>query len=146
MISFRIVGLGYCHRHFFVFFDAKIRFYRYLEQSSALFFPIRLFPLPLLCVFVLLTPFFTHIDIHSIAFRYTLSRHCRIGECHHSFDDGNTKTAMNVDKYENTSSASIPMLLDELNRNGRMKKGDLLAFSAFGAGFTSGACIIEWNK
>lgn len=53
---------------------------------------------------------------------------------------------MNVDKYENTSSASIPMLLDELNRNRRMKKGDFLAFSAFGAGFTSAACIIEWNK
>ena len=40
----------------------------------------------------------------------------------------------------------IPMLLDELNREGKLKKGDLLAFSAFGAGFTSGACIIEWNK
>jgi 3-oxoacyl-[acyl-carrier-protein] synthase-3 len=38
------------------------------------------------------------------------------------------------------------MLLDELNRDGKLKKGDLLAFSAFGAGFTSGACIIEWNK
>jgi 3-oxoacyl-[acyl-carrier-protein] synthase-3 len=53
---------------------------------------------------------------------------------------------MNVDKYGNTSSASIPMLLDELNREGKLKRGDMLAFSAFGAGFTSGACIIEWNK
>lgn len=57
-----------------------------------------------------------------------------------------SKFPFNMDKYGNTSSASIPMLLDELNREGKLKKGDLLAFSAFGAGFTSGACIIEWNK
>lgn len=57
-----------------------------------------------------------------------------------------SKFPMNVDRYGNTSSASIPMLLDEMNRDGRLKKGDLLAFSAFGAGFTSGACIVEWNK
>ena len=143
MISFRIVGLGYCHRHFFRLFRCKDTILSIFRAIIGSFFPYKTFPLPLLCVIVLLTPFFTHIDIHSIAFRYTLSRHCRIGECHHSFDDGNTKTAMNVDKYGNTSSASIPMLLDELNRNRRLKKGDLLAFSAFGAGFTSGACIIE---
>jgi 3-oxoacyl-[acyl-carrier-protein] synthase-3 len=57
-----------------------------------------------------------------------------------------SKFPFNMDKYGNTSSASIPMLLDELNREGKLKKGDLLAFSAFGSGFTSGACIIEWNK
>ena len=64
----------------------------------------------------------------------------------HRFDVDGAKIPMNVDKYGNTSSASIPMLLDELNREGKLKKGGLLAFSAFGAGFTSGACIIEWNK
>ena len=64
----------------------------------------------------------------------------------HRFGVDASKLPMNVDKYGNTSSASIPMLLDELNRDGKLKKGDLLAFSAFGAGFTSGACIIEWNK
>ena len=64
----------------------------------------------------------------------------------HRFGIDSTKVPMNVDKYGNTSSASIPMLLDELNRDGKLTKGDLLAFSAFGAGFTSGACIIEWNK
>ena len=64
----------------------------------------------------------------------------------HRFGIDSTKLPMNVDKYGNTSSASIPMLLDELNRDGKLKKGDFLAFSAFGAGFTSGACIIEWNK
>lgn len=64
----------------------------------------------------------------------------------HRFDVDVSKFPVNMDKYGNSSSASIPMLLDELNRSGRLKKGDLLAFSAFGAGFTSGACIVEWNK
>ena len=64
----------------------------------------------------------------------------------HRFNMDTAKFPVNMDKYGNTSSASIPMLLDELNRDGKLKKGDLLAFSAFGAGFTSGACIIEWNK
>lgn len=64
----------------------------------------------------------------------------------HRFGVEGSKLPMNVDKLGNTSSASIPMLLDELNREGKLKSGDLLAFSAFGAGFTSGACIIEWNK
>ena len=52
----------------------------------------------------------------------------------------------NVDRYGNTSSASVPILLDELNREGKLQKGDKLVFSAFGAGFTTGACIIEWTK
>lgn len=64
----------------------------------------------------------------------------------HRFDVDASKFPVNMDRYGNSSSASVAMLLDELNRTGRLKKGDLLAFSAFGAGFTSGACIIEWNK
>ena len=52
----------------------------------------------------------------------------------------------NVDYCGNTSSASIPLLLDELARNGKLKKGDKILMSAFGAGFTTGACIIEWTK
>lgn len=53
---------------------------------------------------------------------------------------------INVNRYGNTSSVSIPLLLDELNKNGKLRKGDLLVFSAFGAGFTSAACVIEWDK
>lgn len=52
----------------------------------------------------------------------------------------------NVNKYGNTSSVSIPLLLDELNRSGKLRKGDVLVLSAFGAGFTSAACVLEWNK
>lgn len=51
----------------------------------------------------------------------------------------------NVELYGNTSSASIPMLLDEMNERGELKDGDKLVFSAFGAGFTTGACVIEWH-
>lgn len=52
----------------------------------------------------------------------------------------------NVERYGNISSAALPALLDELNRDGKLQKGDKLVFSAFGAGFTTGACVIEWNK
>lgn len=52
----------------------------------------------------------------------------------------------NVERYGNISSAALPALLDELNRTGKLQKGDKLVFSAFGAGFTTGACIIEWAK
>lgn len=51
----------------------------------------------------------------------------------------------NVAKYGNTSSASVPILLDELNRAGKLHYGDIIAMSAFGAGFTSGACVLEWK-
>ena len=52
----------------------------------------------------------------------------------------------NVERCGNTSSASIPLLLDELAREGKLQKGDKILMSAFGAGFTTGACIIEWTK
>ncbi|MBR2975313.1 MAG: ketoacyl-ACP synthase III [Alistipes sp.] len=52
----------------------------------------------------------------------------------------------NVERYGNISSAALPALLDELNRGGKLHKGDKLVFSAFGAGFTTGACVIEWAK
>ncbi|MDD2594959.1 MAG: ketoacyl-ACP synthase III [Bacteroidales bacterium] len=52
----------------------------------------------------------------------------------------------NIENYGNTSSASIPILLDELNRNKQLKCGDTLVLSAFGAGFTAGACLFKWSK
>ncbi|MDE5890015.1 MAG: 3-oxoacyl-ACP synthase, partial [Bacteroidales bacterium] len=54
------------------------------------------------------------------------------------------KFPTNVENHGNSSSASCPILLDECNRKGLLKKGDKLALSAFGAGFISGAAIIEW--
>lgn len=52
----------------------------------------------------------------------------------------------NVDYCGNTSSASIPLLLDEMARDGKLQNGDKILMSAFGAGFTTGACILEWTK
>lgn len=50
----------------------------------------------------------------------------------------------NIEDHGNSSSSSCPVLLDECNRNGAFKRGDLIAMSAFGAGFVSGAMLFEW--
>lgn len=52
----------------------------------------------------------------------------------------------NIDRFGNTSAASVPIALDETNRAGRLKNGDLIAMSAFGAGLTSASCVLRWNK
>ncbi len=52
---------------------------------------------------------------------------------------------MNLDKYGNTSAASVPIALAEAVNEGRVKVGDRIVIVAFGAGFTSGAVTIEWT-
>jgi 3-oxoacyl-[acyl-carrier-protein] synthase-3 len=54
------------------------------------------------------------------------------------------KFFLNIEEYANTSSASIPIALDELNRDGKIKKGDLIMTIGFGAGLTSGGNLIIW--
>ena len=54
------------------------------------------------------------------------------------------KFPMNLDHYGKTSSASIPILLDELNRNNLLEPGDKIVLSGFGGGLTWGAVLIEW--
>jgi 3-oxoacyl-[acyl-carrier-protein] synthase-3 len=54
------------------------------------------------------------------------------------------KVLINVDRYGNTSAATIPTILDEAVRDGRIQKGQLLLLDAFGAGFTYGAMLIRW--
>ncbi len=51
---------------------------------------------------------------------------------------------MNIDRYGNTSAASIPIAMDEAVRVGRLKRGDLLLLTAFGGGFTWGSALIRW--
>ncbi|HWR21820.1 MAG TPA: beta-ketoacyl-ACP synthase III [Verrucomicrobiae bacterium] len=51
---------------------------------------------------------------------------------------------MNIDRYGNTSAASIPIAMDEAVRAGRLKRGDLLLLTAFGGGFTWGSALIRW--
>jgi 3-oxoacyl-[acyl-carrier-protein] synthase III len=55
------------------------------------------------------------------------------------------KVPINIDRYGNTSSASIPISLDEMVRSGRLKPGDLVGFCAFGGGATWGASIMRWT-
>lgn len=50
----------------------------------------------------------------------------------------------NVDQYGNTSAASVPILLDELNRDGRLKPGDRILLAGFGAGLTWSAAVLIW--
>jgi 3-oxoacyl-[acyl-carrier-protein] synthase-3 len=49
----------------------------------------------------------------------------------------------NIEKYGNTSAACIPIMIDEARRGGKLKAGNILALSAFGGGFTTGAAIIK---
>ena len=51
---------------------------------------------------------------------------------------------INLDRYGNTSSASLPLSLDEANRAGRLKRGDLVAMMAIGAGMAWGSALIRW--
>lgn len=55
-----------------------------------------------------------------------------------------SKFPVNLDRVGNMSSAAIPVLLDELNREGRLKSGMCIVLSGFGAGLTWGACALRW--
>jgi len=54
------------------------------------------------------------------------------------------KVIINVDKYANTSSATVPIALDEYIRSGKIKRGDNLLLAAFGAGLTAGAVFLKY--
>jgi 3-oxoacyl-[acyl-carrier-protein] synthase-3 len=54
------------------------------------------------------------------------------------------KCVKNIERYGNTSSASIPIALDEYVRDGRIRRGDLILFTAFGGGLTWGAGLVRW--
>jgi len=53
--------------------------------------------------------------------------------------------ALNIDRVGNTSAASIPLVLDEARRAGRIKSGDIVLMVAFGAGLTWGASLLRWH-
>jgi 3-oxoacyl-[acyl-carrier-protein] synthase-3 len=54
------------------------------------------------------------------------------------------KCWININRFGNTSSASMPITLDEANRAGRLKKGDVIAMMAIGAGMTWGGTVLRW--
>lgn len=58
---------------------------------------------------------------------------------------GMERFKINLDRYGNTSAASIPIALDEAWRNGRIRSGDLVLFVAFGGGLTWAASLVKWQ-
>ena len=54
------------------------------------------------------------------------------------------KFYINIDKYGNTSAASVPIALSELEDSGRLKRGDTIVLSAFGGGLSSAACVVRY--
>ena len=62
----------------------------------------------------------------------------------HSLALEEEKFPINITDHGNSSSACCPILLDECNRKGMFKKGDKIVICAFGAGFVSGAVLLEW--
>ena len=56
------------------------------------------------------------------------------------------KMVSNISRYGNTSTASIPLAIDELVREGRLKKGMVVVLVGFGAGLTWGATVLRWTK
>ncbi len=59
-------------------------------------------------------------------------------------DVPDSKTVHNIQRYGNTTAATIPLLLAEATRDGRLKRGMKVAMVAFGSGFTWGAAIVDW--
>jgi 3-oxoacyl-[acyl-carrier-protein] synthase III len=55
------------------------------------------------------------------------------------------KVVSNVDRYGNTSAASIPICLDEAYRSGRIRPGDIVLMVGFGGGLSWGSCVLEWS-
>lgn len=76
--------------------------------------------------------------LHQANIRIIQSVAKRLGEAEEKFP-------VNIQEYGNTSGASVPILLDELNRKGYFKAGDKLVLAAFGAGLSYGASLLEWK-
>ena len=54
------------------------------------------------------------------------------------------KVIMNIDRYGNTTAATIPLAMQTAREEGKLKKGDLVMLASVGAGFTSGATLLRW--
>ena len=52
---------------------------------------------------------------------------------------------INIDRYANTTAATIPILLDEILEEGNIQAGDVLVLVGFGAGMTIGTCVMVWE-
>ena len=55
------------------------------------------------------------------------------------------KVMINIDRYGNTTAATIPLALSEAYEQGKLDKGDLTLFGTFGGGFTWGSALLRWG-
>jgi 3-oxoacyl-[acyl-carrier-protein] synthase-3 len=55
------------------------------------------------------------------------------------------KVCINIDRYGNTTAATIPLALSEAFQEGRLRKGDIVVLATFGAGFTWASCLVRWG-
>ena len=85
-----------------------------------------------------------HLDVHSIDWLITHQANLRIIQAlGKKLKIDEKKVIVNIEKYANTSSATIPMALDEAIRNGKIQHGDLVLLASFGAGLTSGSLLLR---
>ncbi|MDA3813561.1 MAG: ketoacyl-ACP synthase III [Candidatus Cloacimonetes bacterium] len=85
-----------------------------------------------------------HLDVHSIDWLITHQANLRIIQAlGKKLKINDKKVIVNIEKYANTSSATIPMALDEAIRNGKIHHGDLVLLASFGAGLTSGSLLFR---
>ena len=71
-------------------------------------------------------------------------RYCDSRPCFYSLKLPMDRFFVNVDRYGNTSAASIPLALHEAHQEGRIRPGDLVLLVAFGAGLTYGGALVRW--
>ena len=87
----------------------------------------------------------TGTDIEDIKYFVLHQANCRIFESMAKrLKQPIEKFPMNIERYGNTSGASVPIMLDELNREGRLEEGDKIILSGFGGGLTWGVILLEW--
>jgi 3-oxoacyl-[acyl-carrier-protein] synthase-3 len=56
-----------------------------------------------------------------------------------------SKVMVNIDRYGNTTAATIPLCLSEWWKSGKLRKGQTIVLSSFGAGYTWGAVLVKWS-
>jgi 3-oxoacyl-[acyl-carrier-protein] synthase-3 len=85
-----------------------------------------------------------HLDAKSIDWLITHQANLRIidalGKKLHIDEN---KVIINIEKYANTSAATIPIALDESLRSGKIRRGDIVLLASFGAGLTSGSLLLR---
>ncbi len=85
-----------------------------------------------------------HLDVHSIDWLITHQANMRIIQAlGKKMKIDERKVIVNIEKYANTSSATIPMALDEAIKSGKIQHGDIVLMASFGAGLTSGSLLLR---